>query len=68
MPEAKHPRSAVILYGTETGNAQDVAEELGSMAERLHFTALVSEMNNFQAVGRNSSQSIEKETRRSMNY
>ncbi|RAQ53048.1 hypothetical protein AFGD_001788 [Aspergillus flavus] len=39
-------RSALILYGSETGNAQEVAEELGSLAERLHFMTQVSEMNH----------------------
>lgn len=50
MTEKKHPRSALILYGSETGNAQDVAEELGSMAERLHFVTQLSEMDKVQAV------------------
>ena len=52
MNGEKHPRTAAILYGTETGNAQDIAEELGAMAERLHFTTVMSEMDNFQPVGR----------------
>ena len=52
MTEKKHQsRTVAILYGTETGNSQDLAEELGSVAERLHFTTIVSEMNNFQPVG-----------------
>ncbi|KAJ6107381.1 hypothetical protein N7523_008704 [Penicillium sp. IBT 18751x] len=38
-------RSALILYGSETGNAQEVAEELGALAERLRFATHVSEMN-----------------------
>ncbi|KAH6677583.1 hypothetical protein B0J14DRAFT_615726 [Halenospora varia] len=41
----RHERSALILYGSETGNSQDVAEELGRMAERLHFVTRVSEMD-----------------------
>ncbi|KAL4807766.1 NADPH-dependent diflavin oxidoreductase 1 [Aspergillus unguis] len=41
-------RSALVLYGSETGNAQDVAEEVGAMAERLHFTTQVSELNHFK--------------------
>ena len=52
MAPTTQARSAAILYGTETGNAQDVAEELASLVERLHFTTLVSEMNKVQAVGR----------------
>lgn len=43
-------RSALVLYASETGNAQDVAEELGDLAERLHFVTQVSEMNNFKPV------------------
>lgn len=41
-------RSVLVLYASETGNAQEVAEELGDLAERLHFVTLVSEMNNFK--------------------
>lgn len=39
-------RTALILYGSETGNAQDVAEELGRLVERLHFLTRVSDMNS----------------------
>ncbi|KAL3465859.1 hypothetical protein BJX64DRAFT_252045 [Aspergillus heterothallicus] len=42
-------RSALVLYGSETGNAQDVAEEIGALAERLHFTTQVSELNHVKA-------------------
>ncbi|KAL2802220.1 hypothetical protein BJX63DRAFT_415647 [Aspergillus granulosus] len=42
-------RSALVLYGSETGNAQDVAEEIGALAERLHFTTHVSELNHVKA-------------------
>lgn len=38
-------RSMLVLYGSETGNSQDVAEELGRMAQRLHFKTKVEEMN-----------------------
>ncbi|KAF9890990.1 NAPDH-dependent diflavin reductase [Aspergillus nanangensis] len=41
-------RSALILYGSETGNAQEVAEELGALAERLRFVTHVSAMDHFQ--------------------
>ncbi|ESZ94489.1 hypothetical protein SBOR_5137 [Sclerotinia borealis F-4128] len=41
----QHDRSALILYGSETGNSQDVAEELGRIAERLHFMTRVSELD-----------------------
>lgn len=35
------PRKALVAYGSETGNAQDAAEELGRLARRLHFTVIV---------------------------
>ncbi|KAJ5573613.1 uncharacterized protein N7459_008040 [Penicillium hispanicum] len=38
-------RSLLILYGSETGNAQEVAEELGALAERLRFATHVTELN-----------------------
>ncbi|KAJ5099827.1 Oxidoreductase FAD/NAD(P)-binding [Penicillium argentinense] len=48
-PGPDHTRSALILYGSETGNAQEVAEELGSLAERLRFVTHVSELNHASA-------------------
>ncbi|KAF9881859.1 flavodoxin [Colletotrichum karsti] len=41
-------RSMLILYGSETGNSQDIAEELGRNAQRLHFKTKVDEMNGAQ--------------------
>lgn len=38
-------RTALVLYGSETGNAQDMAEQLGETFERLHFQATVEEMD-----------------------
>ncbi|KAE8149981.1 hypothetical protein BDV25DRAFT_129915 [Aspergillus avenaceus] len=38
-------RSALVLYGSETGNAQEVAEEVGALAERLHFVTQVVELD-----------------------
>lgn len=43
-------RSALVLYGSETGNSQEVAEELGALAERLHFRTHVGEMNVYRPV------------------
>lgn len=43
-------RSALVLYGSETGNAQEIAEELGAVAERLRFAAHVSELNQVKPV------------------
>ncbi|KAJ5317851.1 hypothetical protein PENANT_c004G08132 [Penicillium antarcticum] len=41
-------RSVLILYGSETGNAQEVAEELGALTERLRFATHVSELNQYK--------------------
>ncbi|KAI9812710.1 MAG: NAPDH-dependent diflavin reductase [Pycnora praestabilis] len=41
----RHDRTALILYGSETGNAQDIAEELGRIAERLRFLTRVSDLD-----------------------
>jgi len=41
-------RTALILYGSETGNAQDVAEEVGRLAERLRFDTTILDLNSFQ--------------------
>ncbi|KAJ3474619.1 hypothetical protein NLG97_g9760 [Lecanicillium saksenae] len=42
---AAQPRTVLVLYGSETGNAQDMAEELGRVCQRLHFKSTVEEMN-----------------------
>ena len=38
-------RSALIAYGSETGNANDYAEELGRVLERIRFGTHVSELD-----------------------
>nr|WGZ60624.1 cytochrome P450 [Fusarium tricinctum] len=38
-------RSVLVLYGSETGNAQDMAEELGRVCQRLHFKSRVEELD-----------------------
>jgi len=43
-------RRALVLYGSETGNAHDVAEELGRIAERLRFDTDVLDLNSIQLV------------------
>ncbi|EUC41243.1 hypothetical protein COCMIDRAFT_106687 [Bipolaris oryzae ATCC 44560] len=45
MPALQQPRRALVVYGSETGNAQDVAEEMGRIAERLRFDTDVAELN-----------------------
>ena len=39
------PRSALVTFGSETGNAQDVAEELGRMVERLRFVVHIAALD-----------------------
>lgn len=46
----RHDRTALVLYGSETGNSQDVAEDLGRMMERLRFKTQVREMETVQLV------------------
>lgn len=38
-------RSALVLYGTETGNAQDIAYELSQCLERLHIATITRELD-----------------------
>lgn len=45
-------RTVLVAYGSETGNSQDVAEELGGIAERLHFRVRVCELDSVKAVRR----------------
>ncbi|RGP75227.1 nadph reductase tah18 [Fusarium sporotrichioides] len=42
---AVQDRSVLVLYGSETGNAQDMAEELGRICQRLHFKSRVEELD-----------------------
>lgn len=47
--QSKTPtRTALILYGSETGNAQDVAEEVGRLAERLRFDTTVLDLDSVE--------------------
>jgi hypothetical protein len=43
-------RTALILYGSQTGNSQDVAEDLGRLAQRLRFATRVCEMDQVKPV------------------
>lgn len=38
-------RSAIVLYGTETGNAQDIASEIEDALQRLHFSTTSRELD-----------------------
>lgn len=39
-------RSALVLFGTETGTAQDIAEELSRILQRLHFSTDVGGLDD----------------------
>ncbi len=45
-------RSALVAYGTETGNAYDYAEELGRLLERIHFSTHVSKLDTIDTASR----------------
>lgn len=45
-------RQALVVYGSETGNAQDVAEEMGRLAVRLRFDTEVAELDAITLVRR----------------
>ncbi|KAI0171773.1 riboflavin synthase domain-like protein [Hypoxylon sp. FL1284] len=41
-------RRMLIVYGSETGNSQDLAENLERLTERLHFKTVTCEMNDVE--------------------
>ena len=45
-----HDRTALVLYGSETGNSQEAAEQLGRITERLRFVTKVVELNHVELV------------------
>lgn len=45
MASTQQARRALVLYGSETGNAQDVAEEMGRITQRLRFDTEVADLN-----------------------
>jgi len=47
-------RTALILYGSESGTAQNIAEEIGRLTERLHFISRVVELNSISIVSWNN--------------
>ena len=42
------PRQLLIMYGSQTGTAQAVAERIGREAKRYHFDTKVKPMNDYQ--------------------
>jgi sulfite reductase alpha subunit-like flavoprotein len=49
MKETGHERTAIVLYGTETGTSQDVAEEVYRLTQRLHFETDVAGFDDVTA-------------------
>lgn len=45
-----NPRRILFLYGSQTGCAQDVAENAAREARRMHFSAAVSAMDDYDRV------------------
>ncbi|KAK3638602.1 NAPDH-dependent diflavin reductase [Elasticomyces elasticus] len=45
-PTSASPRTALILYGSETGNAADLAAELCSLTTRLHFSTTCLDLDS----------------------
>jgi len=43
-------RSILVVYGTETGTAQDIAEEVGRITERLRFATDVAGLEEVSTV------------------
>ena len=50
MNHTGRERSALILFGTETGNASDYAQELGLLIERLHFWTNIAPLDSIEPV------------------
>lgn len=43
-------RSILVAYGSQSGNAQDLAEEIGEVLQRLQYITRVIEMNSCEPV------------------
>jgi sulfite reductase alpha subunit-like flavoprotein len=50
LQSAANERRLTILYATQTGNAQDLAESLARHALRLHFTTQCLSMDEYTLV------------------
>ena len=48
--EMESKPSLVIFYGSQTGNAEDVAERIGREAERRHLDAAIISMDTYDPV------------------
>ena len=50
MKPAAAVRQLLVLYGSQTGTAQDVAERVGREAKRRHFSTRVLALDDYQVV------------------
>lgn len=48
-------RSLLVIYGTETGHSQEIAEEIGDAAARLRFRTTIEQMNDVSLVSNSKS-------------
>lgn len=55
--EVPENRSLLVLYGTETGKSQEIAQEVGRAAESQRFQTQVEEMNDVPLVSLSTSTS-----------
>lgn len=47
-------RKMLVLYGSQTGTAQDTAERVGREAKRRHFHCKVEALDDYQVVSSSS--------------
>ena len=47
----ENDRNIVILYGSQTGTAQEVAERICREAKRLHFNVVICSMDGYKPIG-----------------
>lgn len=61
--EGDDDRQLLVLYASQTGSAQDVAEYIGREAWRRHFRARVVDVKDFDAVGLLSCRRVSRESK-----
>lgn len=50
VPDTAHERRLTLLYATQTGNAQDLAESLARHAIRQHFATQCLSVEDYNPV------------------
>ena len=46
----KNDRSAIVLFGSETGNASGFAQEIAALVERLRFSVYIRVLDDVEPV------------------